>query len=145
MSFKVCTWKAEPTHRVEYSPLKTGNKFVKLRTDVKVVREPVLSGQHKGKYRNREIKKDVLEVQYPGYTVTVEEKLARDRELYWLVVNHTDKWAKTCEKARFKEFYSEGGASKKPQGDKDVMPSELARNPEADKRQMAKNKERAKR
>ena len=145
MSFKVCTWKSEPTHHVEYSPLKTGNKFVTLRTETKIVREPVLAGKHKGKYRNREIQKDLLDVKYPGYSITPETKLARDREMYWLVVNHTDKWAKTCEKTRFKEFYSEGRASQKPKGDKGVMPSNLAYNPEEDKRQAGKNKERAKR
>ena len=147
MKFKKCVWKAEPTDNVEYGELQTGSKFVSVKTETKIVREPIYAGTDKGKYINKKYNRDFLDIRYPNYDVNTDRKLAEDRNLYYLVVNHTQKTAKAVEKKRFKEFYSEGtGQHKKVKGDGGLMPDQgRESNPEAHARQVAKNKAKANR
>ena len=147
MKFKKCVWKANPTEDVEYAPLQAGNKFVTVRTEVKTFREPIYAGSEKGKWKNKPYKRDFLDIKYPHYDLNVDEKLAQDREDYYLVVNQTRKRAYAVLKSRFKEFYSEGaGKHKKVKGDDGLIPDHSRKtNPEEHKRQVGKNKETRKR
>ena len=143
MSFKKCTWKAEPTHDVEYDDLKTGNRFVTLETKEKTVREIVQEkGPSYGRYKNTVYKKDFLNVEYPGKDVNEITVLAKEKEKYFLVVNHTLGRANPVLKEKFEEFYTPSSSAKPGKGDKGILPGKpRGPNPHQNKKQKAKNKE----
>ena len=149
--FKKCTWKASPSDDCEYSPLNTSSKFVTLETKKRTVRELAPKKKPKGTepgylaekgYRDIDHVKELLHVKYPDYDVNTDTILAREREQYWLVVNHTTKSAKAVLKSIFPKFYSEGQSfQKKVKGDSGVDPHTGKQHKERIKKHKAKQKD----
>ena len=145
MAFKKCIWKNGPNDNVEYEELKTGNKFVTLKTIKKVKREIVQAkGPDYGKYQDVTLKKDLLVVQYPHEDITSLEVKANEKDKYYLVVNHTAKWARPILKSLFHHTYTKGSNHHtKVQGDSGMLPGDGRTDPDKDAKAKASAKAKA--
>ena len=146
MEFKRCIWKNGPTDKVEYSELKTGSRFVSLRSDKEVEKKTILTqGPDYGKTQDITKVRDILVIQYPHEDVQSFEVKANKRQDYWLVVNHTKKTARPVLKVNFDRFYSKGVGGK-VQGDRGVMPPEMGKTDKsADERLKKQNADKSRR
>ena len=104
--FKPCKCKNIPKEKFEYGELKEDRYFVKLKVVKKQQRQLIPAGQGKsGGWKVVTLKKELLEVTYPGYGGPRFKVRLSEADKYFLVINKTKYTAFPVLKASFAKNY----------------------------------------
>ena len=111
--FKPCRCKNIPKEKFEYGELKEDRHFVRLKVKKKQVRQLIPAGHEKsGGWRVVTLKKEELEVTYPGYGGPKFKVKLSEADNYVLVINKTKFTAFPVLKTLFAENYEVINSSK---------------------------------
>ena len=143
MSFRKCQLRSRPSDDCEYSDLKFGSKFVKVKEIHKKGRKLVIDKDKFRNYRDVDLVRSELIISYPGVHGFTDVKPESDKEKYYLVVNHTEKSAFAVLRKDFDKFYSVSKVHKKAKGDSGLDKSAPA-DPTKDKKKRSHAKHHSK-